>query len=149
MLVRRARWMWVVLAVGLLVAGCRIGPGQETAEKALAEGTALEDLTQDWLSTGHEGDNPSSYPIGFADLREVTFGIDDKYLYIKATFGAPWPKTDADWPILAGDQVTGVSFDALVDIDNDRTTGCLSDNGAEIFAPCRLPSGRPVLEQLR
>jgi len=122
MRVRRAKWMWVLLAVGLLLAGCRMAPGQETAEKALAEGTTLRDLTGDWLSTGHDGDNPSSYPIGFADLREVTIGIDDKYLYIKATFGAIWPKTDADWPILAGDQVKSVSLPVAVSEASTGTT---------------------------
>jgi len=105
---------------------------EEMANIALSSGTKIIDQTGDWISTGDQGDNPSFYPIDFVDIKEVDVGVDENYLYVKATFNGQWPESDNDWPSINGDQITWTEFSAMIDADNNSQTGCLSDGGTEI-----------------
>ena len=106
----------------------------ESAEKVLAEGTKIIDATNDWISTKNPADNPSYYPINFADLKEIDIGIDDKYLYVKGIYNGVWPNKTEEWPSVEGNNIIGVNYGFNINTDNNRGTGSPADGGAEIFA---------------
>lgn len=102
------------------------------AEKAFSTGTKIIDKKGDWFSTGNPQDNPSFYPIGFVDIKEIDIGIDENSLYVRGIFNSKWPENDGDWPSFNGDQVLDDSFSVAIDSDNNPKTGCRADGGTEM-----------------
>jgi hypothetical protein len=68
------------------------------AEIALANGVVIEDPQNDWykiipgpVTPGDRPENPNAYPLPYTDLRSVSFGADDKYIYFKFRFWGDLP----------------------------------------------------------
>ena len=96
----------------------------------------------DVLSLGkrliQDGGNPGIYPIGFGDINKLEVGLDDEYLYVKISVNGTLPKDLAGFPAPGGDQLHGFNYNLGVDTDNDSTTGCTSDGGAEALIGCAV-----------
>lgn len=82
------------------------------AENALENGVRIEDSEDDFHTvpefTYQPGetrpDNSNPYPIGWTDLRSVSFGADETYIYFKFQF---WDLFPYDPTIYEGDLITG------------------------------------------
>jgi hypothetical protein len=103
----------------------------ELALTALSNGTKIIDKLDDIIVTGNEEDNPGIYHIGFADMTEVDVGLDSNYLYIRYWFNGTWPSNDSNWPTINGDHIKDITCNTGIDIDNNPSTGVISDGGTE------------------
>jgi len=97
----------------------------------LNHSTEIVDQSKDWISTGHEGDNPSIYPVDYADINNLKIGLDDQYLYIKLTMNGTFPEVVSDFPAFEGDPLNSFGFNIGLDNDNNNRTGCISDGGTD------------------
>jgi hypothetical protein len=67
-------------------------PLLEQTKTTLEKGITIEDDQNDFAHMGDKGktnekpNNPNSYKYTFFDIKSVSFGIDDKYLYCKIQF---------------------------------------------------------------
>ena len=83
----------------------------EEASSALSSGITIEDPESDWFqfeegSTEPDGslNNSDPYPLNWTDLRSVSVGADEEYLYVKIRFWGRFP----DEPVTYnGDTITG------------------------------------------
>ena len=107
------------------------GKGEAYIDGILSHSVEVVDPSGDWISTGHEIDNPGVYPVDFADINSLAFGVDDHYLYVKLTVNGVFPEAGGTFPAFNGDQLNSVNFDLALDTDNNSQTGCISDHGAE------------------
>jgi len=95
----------------------------------LSHSTEIVDPSGDWISTGHEGDNPGIYPVDHVDINDLKIGLDNQYLYIKLTMNGTFPEAVSDFPAFEGDTLNGFGFNMGLDNDNNDRTGCISDGG--------------------
>jgi len=88
-------------------------------EDALAKGIRIEDKQNDWITmpdTLPEGevDNENPYPLPWTDIRSVSFGADDEYIYFKFQFWEELPREpvtyDGDLIKGGGGQVCQITF---------------------------------------
>jgi hypothetical protein len=104
------------------------------AEHMLAmHSVTIADAEGDRFWTGHQEDNPSPYPVPFADLTAATFAVDADYLYVKINVNGTYPASDAELPWYGQDQVRRLSINIGLDTDNNQTTGSPGDKGAEVM----------------
>lgn len=80
---------------------------QQKAELAFARGITILDESNDfaWMGTGGSGgkpNNPTGYNLGFNDLKSITLGADDQYIYIKVMFWGTIPDLP---PNINGDMI--------------------------------------------
>jgi hypothetical protein len=97
----------------------------------LNHSTEIVDPSGDWISTGHEGDNPGIYPVDYVDINNLRIGLDDQYLYIKLTINGTFPEVVSDFPTFEGDPVNSFGFNMGLDNDSNNRTGCISDGGTD------------------
>lgn len=120
-------WRWAFTIILIVLAGAsffamykylvlmRLSSGlQQKAEQAFAGGITILDEQHDFAPMGTKNgsgkpNNPNGYDLGFNDLRSVSLGADDQYLYIKVTF---WDVIPGAPPILDGDRIgwTGIKL---------------------------------------
>jgi hypothetical protein len=104
------------------------------AEDMLSEhGVTITDATGDWIWPGNPEDNPSPYPVPWADLTSVTFAVDADYLYVRLTVNGVYPRTEAELPWYGQDQIRKLNIDIGLDTDNNPQTGSLADGGSEVM----------------
>ncbi len=84
----------------------------EHAELALSQGIHIEDPTDDFFqvppgSVQPDGrpDNPDPYPLPYTDVRSLSVGADEQYLYIKYQF---WGEFPLEGDVYNGDAITAV-----------------------------------------
>jgi hypothetical protein len=93
----------------------------------------IADAQGDWLWTGFPEDNPSPYPVPFADLTGITFAVDADYLYVKIVANGRYPASAAERPWYGQDQITKLNTNIALDTDNNENTGSPGDKGAEVL----------------
>lgn len=102
-------------------------------ERMLADhGVTITDAKGDWIWTGHQEDNPSPYPVPFADLAAATFAVDADYLYLRLTAYGTYPSAEAELPWYGQDQIRNLCINIGLDTDNNEHTGSPGDKGAEV-----------------
>jgi hypothetical protein len=104
------------------------------AQQMLAEhGVTIADAKGDWIWTGHREDNPSPYPVPFADLTGVRFAVDADYLYVLLSVNGAYPRSESELPRYGQDQIRKLNVNIGLDTDNDKNTGSPGDNGSEVM----------------
>ncbi len=78
-------------------------------------------------------DNPSPYPVPFADLTAVTFAVDGDYLYVRLTVSGPYPTTEGQLPWYGRDQIRKLNVSIALGTDNNKDTGSPGNGGAEVM----------------
>jgi hypothetical protein len=78
-------------------------------ENALSKGVKIEDAQNDWITTPDtlpegEIDNENPYPLPWTDIRSVSFGADDEYMYFKFQFWGNFPRNPVAYE---GDLING------------------------------------------
>ena len=96
-------------------------------------GVRILDAKGDWIWTGHREDNPSPYPVPFADLTGLTLAVDADYLYVLLNVNGAYPSTEGELPWYGQDQVRKLGVNIALDTDNNRNTGSPGDGGAEVL----------------
>ena len=104
-----------------------------TEHKLLEHGVTIPDAKGDWIWPGNQEDNPSPYPVPFADLIGATFAVDADYLYIRLTVDGVYPRTESELPWYGEDQINKLNVNICLDTDNNKNTGSLADNGSEVM----------------
>lgn len=119
------RWFrWVLLGTVILIiiilAGLYFyyfywiklhGQSLSDADKALASGITVLDSKDDFVMLGsnkeelNAEDNPSPYRLDMLDIKSVSLGADNQYLYFKETFYGVIPKKA---PVINGDTIQDV-----------------------------------------
>ncbi|MFA6082171.1 MAG: hypothetical protein WC773_02000 [Patescibacteria group bacterium] len=127
---------WVLLAFAILVVGVLIflycyyyiwmkmsTTMVTNAENALANGISINDERDDFviMSSNKEElnaeDNPSPYRLDYFDIKSVSVGADDQYLYIKTTFFGTIPKTSQK---VNGDNIVAIAAKAEITDDQGK-----------------------------
>jgi hypothetical protein len=98
-----------------------------------AHGVTIADAVGDWYWTGHQEDNPSPYPVPFADFVTATFAVDADYLYVKINVNGTYPASETELPWYGQDQIRKLSINIALDTDNNEYTGSPGDKGAELM----------------
>ncbi len=70
------------------------------ANEVIAAGVSIDDEQNDWyhfpegsIQGDGKPDNPNTYPLPYTDIRNVSFGADADYFYIKYTFWGEMPSS--------------------------------------------------------
>jgi hypothetical protein len=104
------------------------------AERMILEhGVTITDAKGDWIWTGHPEDNPSPYPVPFADLADATFAVDADYLYVRLNVNGVYPASEAELLWYGQDQIRKLNVNIGLDTDNNQKTGSPGDGGAEVM----------------
>jgi len=79
-------------------------------ENALSKGITIQDDQNDWETTPDtlpegEVDNENPYPLPWTDLKSVSFGADENYIYFKFQFWGNFPREPVTYE---GDLIQGV-----------------------------------------
>ena len=131
------------------------------AETALNKGIKIEDPQNDWyrfpnnsIQPDGRPDNPNPYPFEYTDLKSVSLGADEKYLYIKYEFWGVFPNK---MQFYNGDGITAVGgkieeFAYLNNGTNDSAelgegVGYAEPNGKEKTPECSA-ANKPSLGHL-
>jgi hypothetical protein len=96
-------------------------------------GVTINDAKGDWIWIGNQEDNPSPYPVPFADFTSATFAVDADYLYVRLTVSGAYPLTEAELPWYGQDQIQKLNINIGLDTDNNRNTGSIADGGSEVM----------------
>jgi len=126
---------WVLLGIGVVGIGLGIflysyyviymglpAEMQNLAEQAFIAGITIEDNENDFAQMGEKpGDseekpnNPVAYPLAYADVKSVTLGADEEYLYCKMEFWGKIPNQPAE---IGDDKISGTGI--KVNITNSK-----------------------------
>jgi hypothetical protein len=126
-----------------------------TAEAALASGVTINDPEADWapISEGFQPDgrmdNGKPYPLAFTDVKSVSYGADDQYLYLKVVLYDVIPGEVVYWEnseFKKTDYIQGMGCNlALISFLN-RNTGKTDEGLMQLGVTYIEGSGRENLE---
>lgn len=90
------------------------------ADDAFSNGISFDDPENDWYlpepgtMQWDKPDNPAPYPLPFTDLKSVSLGADEEYLYVKLVYYGEFPKKmpsyDGDDIFSTGGGIEGFRF---------------------------------------
>jgi len=97
----------------------------EAANQALNRGVKIDDPQGDFYQyapgatepSDNRPDNPNPYPIGWTDLKSVSFGADQNYFYIKYEYWDKFPKKEFAYN---GDSIVSSSAGGEISFTNNE-----------------------------
>jgi hypothetical protein len=126
-----------------------------TAEAALTSGVTINDPEADWapISEGFQPDgrmdNGKPYPLAFTDVKSVSFGADDQYLYLKVVLYDVIPADVVYWEndeFKKTDYIQGMGCNLGLSSFLNRNTGKTDEGLMQLGVTYIEGSGRENLE---